>query len=137
LDNVYPEKFIHDERVIGFGELRVVNTDLCLDTLGVQEGFGKHVSMYSCQGGLSILQVFYQFLDYSLTKELLSFFFFLKYFSLTKKFHLRREDSCCFAYNDPGSHLSMRYCAGMPDELWNHTAVNIYFVFFVNVFLIY
>ena len=57
LQHVYPEKFILDENVIAYGDIRVVNADKCLDTMGVPEGYNKEIGLYNCQAGESILQV--------------------------------------------------------------------------------
>ena len=57
LHHVYPEKFILDENVIAYGDISVVNTDKCLDTMGVPEGYNKEVGIYNCQNGQSIFQV--------------------------------------------------------------------------------
>ena len=57
LQHVYPDKFIIDEYVKAYGDIRVVNTDKCLDTMGVPEGYNKPVGLYNCQNGASVLQV--------------------------------------------------------------------------------
>ncbi|CAF5174558.1 unnamed protein product [Rotaria magnacalcarata] len=70
--NVFPEKFILDENVHAFGEVRNPATSLCLDTLGKDEKATIPLSIYSCQNGVSANQ----------------------YFSLSKHDDLRREDTC-------------------------------------------
>ncbi|CAF1233072.1 unnamed protein product [Adineta ricciae] len=72
LENVFPEKFILDENVHGFGELRNPASSLCLDTLGKDEKGSLQLAIFSCQNGASANQ----------------------YFSLTKTDQLRREDTC-------------------------------------------
>ncbi|CAF1010915.1 unnamed protein product [Rotaria magnacalcarata] len=72
LENVFPEKFILDENVHAFGEVRNPATSLCLDTLGKDEKATIPLSIYSCQNGVSANQ----------------------YFSLSKHDDLRREDTC-------------------------------------------
>ncbi|CAF4748072.1 unnamed protein product [Rotaria socialis] len=72
LENVFPEKFILDENVHAFGEVRNPASSLCLDTLGKDEKSSIPLSIYSCQNGVSANQ----------------------YFSLSKHDDLRREDTC-------------------------------------------
>jgi polypeptide N-acetylgalactosaminyltransferase len=59
LDNVYPEKFIPDEKVLAYGAVRnVINgVQLCLDTLGKNEFKPIDLGVYYCQGGKSNSQV--------------------------------------------------------------------------------
>ncbi|CAF1565944.1 unnamed protein product [Adineta steineri] len=72
LENVYPEKFILDENVHAYGEVRNPSTSLCLDTLGKDEKGSIQLAVFSCQNGASANQ----------------------FFSLTKTDQLRREDTC-------------------------------------------
>ncbi|CAF1270040.1 unnamed protein product [Adineta steineri] len=72
LENVYPEKFILDENVHAYGEVRNPATSLCLDTLGKDEKGSIQLAVFSCQNGASANQ----------------------FFSLTKTDQLRREDTC-------------------------------------------
>ncbi|CAF3694463.1 unnamed protein product [Rotaria sp. Silwood1] len=72
LENVFPEKFILDENVHAYGEVRNPSSSLCLDTLGKDEKGSIPVSIFSCQNGVSANQ----------------------YFSLSKTDQLRREDTC-------------------------------------------
>ncbi|UJR37273.1 hypothetical protein I4U23_029982 [Adineta vaga] len=65
LDNVFPEKFILDENVLAYGEVRE-------NTLGKDEKGTISLAVYSCQNGASANQ----------------------YLSLTKTDQLRREDTC-------------------------------------------
>ncbi|CAF3858812.1 unnamed protein product [Rotaria sp. Silwood2] len=77
LDNVYPEKFILDENVLAYGELRNSASSLCLDTLGKDEKGSLEIAVYSCQNGVSANQ----------------------YFTLSKTNQLRREATCAVTTN--------------------------------------
>jgi len=72
LENVFPEKFILDENVYAYGEVRNPSSSLCLDTLGKDEKGSIPLAIFSCQSGASANQ----------------------YFSLSKFDQLRREDTC-------------------------------------------
>ncbi|CAJ0578913.1 unnamed protein product, partial [Mesorhabditis spiculigera] len=57
LDNVIPQKFVPDEDVVAYGNVR--NGDLCLDTLQRLENKGTIIlGVFSCQGGGSSSQAF-------------------------------------------------------------------------------
>ncbi|CAF1235970.1 unnamed protein product [Rotaria sordida] len=56
LDNVFPEKFILDENVHAYGEVRNPSSSLCLDTLGRDEKGSISLSIFSCQNGVSANQ---------------------------------------------------------------------------------
>jgi polypeptide N-acetylgalactosaminyltransferase len=98
LDNVYPEKFILDENVYAFGEVKNPSSSFCLDTLGKDEKGAINLGIYYCQGGVSANQVF----------------------SLSKDNQLRREDLCCIGNNSPGYVVTMTHCSGSSNEKWSH-----------------
>lgn len=99
LDNVYPEKFILDENVHAFGEVRNPGSSFCLDTLGKDEKGSIQLGVYFCQGGVSANQVF----------------------SLSKSDELRREDLCVLSYGSAGSVVMMNHCSGNGNEKWKHS----------------
>ncbi|CAF1460935.1 unnamed protein product [Rotaria sp. Silwood1] len=97
LDNVYPEKFILDENVLAYGEVRNPSSVLCLDTLGKDDKGSADVAVFSCQNGVSANQ----------------------YFSLTKTNQLRREDTCAIISNSKTIHLS--HCSySDKNQKWTH-----------------
>jgi polypeptide N-acetylgalactosaminyltransferase len=59
LDNVYPEKFIPDEKVHAYGAVKNIQSgvQICLDTLGKSESDPIDMGVYYCQGGVSNSQV--------------------------------------------------------------------------------
>ncbi|CAF1111639.1 unnamed protein product [Rotaria sordida] len=85
LDNVFPEKFILDENVHAYGEVRNPSSSLCLDTLGRDEKGSISLSIFSCQNGVSANQ----------------------YFSLSKKDQLRREDTCAVALGQDSDTMTV------------------------------
>ena len=100
LDNVYPEKFILDENVHAYGEVRNRNgnTLICLDTLGKNERGSIELGVYFCQSGASESQ----------------------FFSLSNNDELRREDFCCHGSKTDGSIIMMSDCSGNSNEKWTH-----------------
>ncbi|CAF0806972.1 unnamed protein product [Rotaria sordida] len=97
LDNVYPEKFILDENVHAYGELRNPASSLCLDTLGENEKGSINLAVFSCQNGASANQ----------------------YLTLSKKNQLRREDTCAVTMNSNSVVLNM--CAYSDQtQTWTH-----------------
>lgn len=118
LDNVFPEKFVLDENVYAYGEVRKLSikssafvvffffqlrnpgTSLCLDTLGKDESANIPVAIYSCQNGVSANQ----------------------YFSLSKNDELRREDACCISTGSPVVSLADCDFAGA-NHKWKHEKV--------------
>jgi len=99
LENVYPEKFIMDENVHAYGELKNVDSSMCLDTLGQDEKGSLKVGIFYCQGGVSANQVF----SWTFTKQ------------------LRREDKCCSGSSSVGSEMMLRSCNDGNSQKWNHT----------------
>ncbi len=89
LDNVYPEKFILDENVHAYGEVRNRNgnTLICLDTLGKNERGSIELGVYFCQSGASESQ----------------------FFSLSNNDELRREDFCCHGSKNDGSIIMRKF----------------------------
>jgi polypeptide N-acetylgalactosaminyltransferase len=96
LDNVYPENFVFDENVHSYGEIRNVQTSLCMDTLGKDDNGVFELGVYSCHGQGNQL------------------------FSLTNKDELRREVLCCYGINKEGSNIMMQKCTGNLNERWKH-----------------
>ncbi|CAF1122170.1 unnamed protein product [Adineta ricciae] len=97
LDNVFPEKFILDENVLAYGEVRNPYTRLCLDTLGKDEKGSIPLAVYSCQNGASANQ----------------------YLSLTKNHQLRREDTCSVTLDS--SSIVLSGCDfGNQEQTWTH-----------------
>ena len=99
LDNVYPEKFILDENVHAYGEVRNSGSSFCLDTLGKDEKTSIQLGVYFCQGGVSANQVF----------------------SLSNSDELRREDLCALSHGGAGSVVQMNHCSGARSEKWKHS----------------
>jgi polypeptide N-acetylgalactosaminyltransferase len=97
LDNVFPEKFILDENVHAYGEVRNPTTLLCLDTLGKDEKSTIPLSVYSCQNGVSANQ----------------------YLSLSKKDQLRREDVCSVTMDSTSVVLASCNFADQK-QTWTH-----------------
>lgn len=99
---MYPEKFIPDENVFAYGEVRNPGSSLCFDTLGKDEKGRIDLGVFFCQGGASANQVF----------------------SLSKTYELRREDLCCTGHRTAGSPVIMEPCWGKSSQKWNHTKNN-------------
>ncbi|CAF0715034.1 unnamed protein product [Brachionus calyciflorus] len=98
LENVYPEKFIMDENVKAYGEVRNPGSSFCLDTLGKDEKKNIELGVFFCQNGASANQVF----------------------SLSNSDELRREDVCCVGQSSAGSVVRLVYCNGMASQKWIH-----------------
>ncbi|CAF3344107.1 unnamed protein product [Rotaria socialis] len=96
LDNVFPEKFILDENVLAYGELRNPTAQLCLDTLGKDEKGTIPVSVFQCQNGASANQ----------------------FYSLSKENQLRREETC--AVTMASQSLVMGSCRLGNEQHWTH-----------------
>lgn len=76
LHNVYPEKFIPDENVQAYGQVRN-KFDMCLDDLQLAEDKVGPLGLYQCHPYLAMSQ----------------------YFSLSSKGELRKENFCAEAFN--------------------------------------
>ena len=89
LENVYPEKFILDEKVKAWGKIRNPATNLCLDTLAKDEKSSYKMGVFGCQLPSSWNQIM----------------------SLTPEGVLRREQMCAEATSHRGDHIiTMRSC---------------------------
>ncbi|KAI0220451.1 putative N-acetylgalactosaminyltransferase 9 [Lamellibrachia satsuma] len=86
IDNVYPDKFIPDENVIAWGQVRNPGTTLCLDTLAANEHSSYRLALFSCQKGTNQL------------------------FSLSMNHELRREFQCAVALDGTGPDVLMDTC---------------------------
>ncbi|KAL5006230.1 hypothetical protein ScPMuIL_015036 [Solemya velum] len=98
LDNVYPEKFIPDEKVRAYGMVRNAESNMCLDTLGKDEKKTFDTGVYSCQNGASQAEVF----------------------TLSLQDEIRREESCMTSNGEPGSTVPFQECHGREDQKWMH-----------------
>ncbi|KAF2894288.1 hypothetical protein ILUMI_11880 [Ignelater luminosus] len=90
LDNVFPEKFIPDENVLGYGQVRN-NLNMCLDDLSLHEGTTGPLGLYPCHA-------------FSATTQ---------YFSMTYKGKLRSENFCAEISNT----LEVQLTRCLKDEL--------------------
>ncbi|XP_055346582.1 LOW QUALITY PROTEIN: probable N-acetylgalactosaminyltransferase 9 [Paramacrobiotus metropolitanus] len=99
LDNVYPEKFIPDEGVQGFGQLKNDKSGFCLDMLGKDEKLTLNIGVYHCQGKSSA-----------------------QLFSLSKDGQLRREENCADVtkHARDGEVVKMYPCHKMESQKWTH-----------------
>lgn len=77
LDNVYPEKFVPDENVFAYGQVRN-KFDMCLDDLQLQEDKIGPLGLYQCHPYLAMSQ----------------------YFTLSSKGELRKEQFCAEAFDN-------------------------------------
>jgi len=99
LDNVYPEKFIPDEKVLAYGMVRNPPSNICLDTMGKDEKKQFNLGLFHCQGGHSSSEIF----------------------SLSKNYELRREESCCDSAGGQGSPVRVMPChGGRGNQEWKH-----------------
>lgn len=99
LDNVYPEKFIPDEDVYGYGMVRNPASNMCLDTLNKDEKQEFELGIYFCQGGKSAAEVF----------------------SLSREDELRREENCADTTGTAGRPVMLRHCHGHHgNQEWKH-----------------
>ena len=83
LDNVHPEKFVPDEGVRAFGQVRNAATSLCLDTLAQSEHTTYKLGVFSCQKSWN------------------------QFMSLTKDGVLRHDNKCASVKN---GFLLMDFC---------------------------
>lgn len=99
LENVYPEKFIPDENVIGHGMIRNPGSNLCLDTMGRDEKATFNMGLFYCQNGKSSSEVF----------------------SLTKRDEIRREEMCLDALGKLNQTVSVMHCHEQRgNQEWKH-----------------
>ncbi|XP_013399940.1 polypeptide N-acetylgalactosaminyltransferase 13-like isoform X3 [Lingula anatina] len=99
LENVYPEKFIIDEKVLAYGMVRNPGSNLCLDTMGKDEKTRFDIGLFHCQNGASANEVF----------------------SLSQKNELRREEACLDSVGAEGSKVSLNPCHGHKgNQEWRH-----------------
>ncbi|KAF5285214.1 hypothetical protein FQR65_LT13329 [Abscondita terminalis] len=77
LDNIYPEKFIPDERVFAYGQVRN-KFDMCLDDLQLAEDKVGPLGLYQCHSYLAMSQ----------------------FFSISSKGELRKEHFCAEAFDN-------------------------------------
>jgi polypeptide N-acetylgalactosaminyltransferase len=110
LDNIFPQKFVLDDpdHVFAFGRLRNPSSAVCFDTLQSDEKEAYEMGLYPCHKFVSSTQ----------------------FFSLSKRYELRREDSCAelslFAAPDEDESATdkvrMAPCHGRGEEqAWIHT----------------
>lgn len=98
LDNIYPEKFVLDENVLAYGQVK--NRDeYCLDDLQLAEGKVGPLGLYVCHPTLAMSQ----------------------YFSLSLKGELRKENFCAEVHNERSVQLTE--CHGHKrDQYWEFFA---------------
>ncbi len=104
LDNIFPEKFVLDDpsHAFAYGRVRNPTSNLCLDTLQNDEKDSYVLGAYPCHDYVAATQ----------------------FFSLSRKYELRREDSCAevSALAGPGlEEVRMTHCHGGEDQEWVHT----------------
>ncbi|KAI7815448.1 polypeptide N-acetylgalactosaminyltransferase [Rhyzopertha dominica] len=85
LDNIYPEKFIPDENVFAYGQVRN-KFDMCLDDLQLPDDKVGPLGLYQCHPYLAMSQ----------------------YFSLSARGELRKEAFC--AEVSPNLHVKLTEC---------------------------
>lgn len=83
LDNVYPEKFVPDENVFGYGQVKT-EFDMCLDDLQLSEDKVGPLGLYQCHQFLAVSQ----------------------YFSLSNKGELRKENFCAEVFKEQDVQLT-------------------------------
>ncbi|KAL1501593.1 hypothetical protein ABEB36_006890 [Hypothenemus hampei] len=91
LENVYPEKFIPDENVFGYGQVKT-DFEMCLDDLQLPEEKVGPLGLYQCH----------------------QFFAVSQYFSLSKNGELRKEDICAEVFNE--REVQLTECHGHKRE---------------------
>ena len=97
LDNVYPEKFILDEGVKGWGQVRNPQTNLCLDTLANAEKSSYKLGVFGCQTSWNQI------------------------ISITPEGVMRREFMCADVTNQRGSHyITMGSCERTIHSKWTY-----------------
>lgn len=105
LQNVYPEKFIPDEKVQAYGRVRSPHRNLCLDSLKSNEESSFYLAVNACR-------------DHLVPKQ---------YFSIDEFGQLRKENVCATVDKD-SFKIQMVHC-DMFVELrkWRLTEVYIHF----------
>ncbi|XP_044763841.1 polypeptide N-acetylgalactosaminyltransferase 1-like [Coccinella septempunctata] len=83
LDNIYPEKFVPDENVLAYGQVRN-REEYCLDDLQLAEGKVGPLGLYVCHPNIAMSQ----------------------YFSLSSKGELRKENFCAEVHNQRSVQLT-------------------------------
>ncbi|XP_066144540.1 polypeptide N-acetylgalactosaminyltransferase 1-like [Euwallacea fornicatus] len=91
LDNVYPEKFIPDENVFGYGQVKT-EFEMCLDDLQLPDDKVGPLGLYQCH----------------------QFFAVSQYFSLSKSGELRKENFCAEVFNE--HEVQLTECHGHKRE---------------------
>lgn len=106
LEHIYPEKFVLDdpEHVYAFGRLRNPSYSSCLDNLQNNEDESYALGQYPCHNFMAAAQ----------------------FFSFSRKFQLRREDTCAqvsSAFPQRLEKVEMSPCsdANSEDQEWAHT----------------
>jgi len=106
LDNIYPEKFVLDDpkHVFAYGRLRNTDTNTCLDNLQNDEKESYDLGQYACHNFLASAQ----------------------FFSFSKQFELRREDTCAQVtspFPQRVEKVEMAPCTGTGsgEQEWAHT----------------
>lgn len=97
LENIYPEKFVPDEKVYAYGEIKNAKiqpglSKYCLDTLGKKNSVG----IFPCQNGGGN-----------------------QFFSFSRENELRNENFCLLA-NSLSFNIEMKPCSGGNNEKWSH-----------------
>lgn len=96
LDNVYPEKFIPDENVFAYGQVRN-KFEMCLDDLQLGDDKVGPLGLYQCHPYLATSQ----------------------YFSLSSKGELRKEAFCAEAFAN--SNVQLTEChSHNREQFWVH-----------------
>jgi len=105
LENIYPEKFVLDapEQVYAYGRLKNPHNNVCLDNLQNDDKDNYDLGQYVCHNFMAAAQ----------------------FFSFSRKFELRREDTCATVTNPfpgPREKVEMSTCHGQGgDQEWAHT----------------
>jgi polypeptide N-acetylgalactosaminyltransferase len=105
LDNIFPQKFILDDpdHVFSYGRVKNPSSNMCFDTLQKEEKDAYSLGMYPCHKFVAASQ----------------------FFSFSKKYELRREDSCAEVDALAGSgseSVKMVPCHGQgTNQEWVHT----------------
>lgn len=102
LENVYPEKFVPDEGVKGYGQVRN-NYDMCLDDLQLADDKVGPLGLYQCHPYVAMSQ----------------------YFSLSAAGELRRETTCAEAFNAESPHVQLTECHNKNrEQYWVYSKAN-------------
>ncbi|KAK9886543.1 hypothetical protein WA026_016818 [Henosepilachna vigintioctopunctata] len=91
LNNIYPEKFVPDENVFAYGQVKN-RGEYCLDDLQLAEGKVGPLGLYVCHPNLAMSQ----------------------YFSVSSKGELRKENFCAEVHN--GYSVELTECHGHKRE---------------------